>query len=142
MRKVIILTILSTFLLGCGSTESKSIHTESESTDTIIISETVVPIEKYAVNGRYYTNGTVITSDGNEWFYTTDLISEREPYDNMPVFVVFSDNGTPKIKDDVIKGIVFDKETSIYDELETQIQTNENWTVIRNGNDIKITVNQ
>lgn len=50
---------------------------------------------KYTAYGRYYTDGTVITNDGNEWGYSTDTVSDQTPYDNMPVCVSFDDNGTP-----------------------------------------------
>ena len=34
---------------------------------------------RYTAYGRYYTDGTVITNDGNEWSYTTDIISDKTP---------------------------------------------------------------
>jgi hypothetical protein len=81
--------------------------------------------QAYTAYGRYYTDGTVITNatdDGYDslwWEYSTDIISDRTPYDAMPVRIGFSDNGTPdNIEDDIILGLVYDLNTAIYDELE------------------------
>lgn len=54
--------------------------------------------ELYTTCGRYYTDGTIVTADGNVWNYHTDAICANEA-----VEVVFDDNGTPdNIYDDVI----------------------------------------
>lgn len=103
----------------------------------------VKPIEtshnKYTAYGRYYTDGTVITNDGNEWAYSTDLISNQITTDNMPVWVGFDDNGTPNdITDDIILGIVYDRETAIYDELETVLS--DKFKLERNDNNIHISI--
>lgn len=91
----------------------------------------------YTTTGRYYINGTVITSDGNEWSYITDTISDQASYDNEPVHIIFSDNGTPdNIYDDIILGLVLDRYTAIYDELETTLS--EHFTVERTDNTIYI----
>ena len=91
----------------------------------------------YTTYGRYYTNGTVITNDGNEWAYTTDTISDRTPTDAMPVWVGMDDNGTPDdITDDIILGLVYDRNTAIYDALETALS--DEFEIERNGNNIKI----
>lgn len=91
----------------------------------------------YTTYGRYYTDGTVITDDGNEWSYSTDTISNQTPTDNMPVWVGFSDNGTPNnITDDIILGLVYDLETAIYDDLETAFSDKFEFT--REGNNIHI----
>ena len=91
----------------------------------------------YIVSGRYYTSGEVITEDGNVWGYSQDVISERESYDNEPIFALFDDNGTPEnIYDDEIYGVVLDRETEIYDRLEAELSTS--FAVERNGNIISI----
>lgn len=92
---------------------------------------------KYTAYGRYYTDGTVITNDGNEWAYSTDLISNQTPTNDMPVWVGFDDNGTPDdITDDIILGLVYDRETAIYDNLETALS--DKFKLERNDNNIRI----
>ena len=89
------------------------------------------PHNKYTAYGRYYTDGTVITNDGNEWAYSTDLISNQTPTDDMPVWVGFDDNGTPNdITDDIILGLVYDRETALSDKFELE----------RNDNNIRISI--
>ena len=91
----------------------------------------------YIVSGRYYTSGEVITEDGNVWGYSQGIISERESYDNEPIFALFDDNGTPEnIYDDEIYGVVLDRETEVYDRLEAELSTS--FAVERNGNIISI----
>lgn len=91
----------------------------------------------YIASGRYYICGEVVTEDGNIWEYSQDIISERESYDNEPVFVVFDDNGTPEdIYDDEICGVVLDRETAIYDALEMELS--DVFEIERNGNVINI----
>lgn len=92
---------------------------------------------RYTAYGRYYTDGTVTTDDGNIWDYTTDTISDKTPYDSMPVWIGFDDNGTQdNITDDIILGMVYDRETAIYDALETELS--ESFEIEREGNNIKI----
>lgn len=92
---------------------------------------------RYTAYGRYYTDGTVITDDGNEWSYSTDAISDQTPYNNMPVWIGFDDNGTPTdITDDIILGLVYDRETAVYDALETTLT--DKFELEREGNNIKI----
>ena len=92
---------------------------------------------RYTAYGRYYTNGTVITNDGNEWSYTTDTISDKTPTDAMPVWVAFEDNGTPdNIYDDIILGLVYDRNTAIYDALETALS--DKFELERTNNNIYI----
>ena len=92
---------------------------------------------RYTAYGRYYTNGTVITNDGNEWGYSTDTISDKTPTDAMPVWIGFDDNGTPAdITDDIILGLVYDRNTAIYDALETALS--EEFELERDGNNIHI----
>lgn len=102
--------------------------------------------QTYTTYGRYYTNiyieGVGIvegieTTDGNVWGYETDTISDKPVYDSMPVWIGFSDNGTPDdITDDVILGLVYDRNTAIYDQLETELS--EGFELERNGNEIRI----
>lgn len=92
---------------------------------------------RYTAEGRYYTDGTVITADGNEWTYNTDTISDKTPYDGMPVSVGFDDNGTPdNIYDDIVLGLVWDINTSVYDELEDALS--DKFEITRDGNNIHI----
>ena len=92
---------------------------------------------QYTAYGRYYTEGTVITNDGNVWEYSTDVISEQTPTDNMPIWIAFDDNGTPdNIADDVVLGLVYDRETAIYDELEAAL--GDKFELERDGNNIQI----
>lgn len=92
---------------------------------------------RYTAYGRYYTNGTVVTEDGNEWSYATDTISDQTPTDAMPVWVGFDDNGTPDdITDDTVLGLVYDRETAIYDDLETALS--DNFELTRDDNNIRI----
>lgn len=134
MLKIVALTlIVGAFLMttGCGNTEPAT-------TDLVSISN--VKPQTYTAYGRYYTDGTVTTYDGNDsmwWEYSTDSISDLTPYDAMPVWVGFSDNGTPDdITDDIILGLVYDRETAIYDDLETALSAE--FELERNGNNIKI----
>lgn len=92
---------------------------------------------RYTAYGRYYTDGTVITNDGNEWSYTTNTISDKTPTDAMPVWIGFDDNGTPNdITDDIILGLVYDRNTAIYDELEATL--GDSFELERDGNNIII----
>lgn len=91
----------------------------------------------YITAGRYYTDGTVVTEDGNVWDYTQDIISEKPSYDNEPIYALFDDAGTPEnIYDDEVLGLVLDRETAIYDELEAALS--DGFSVQRNGNIIHI----
>ena len=111
--KLIIVLLALCCLTGCSKTETE--HTI------------------YIVAGRYYTYGEVITEDGNVWGYSQDIISEMKSYDHEPVFALFDDNGTPdNIYDDEIIGVVLDRETKIYDELEAALS--EDFIVDRKGN--------
>lgn len=92
---------------------------------------------RYTAYGRYYTDGTVITDDGNEWSYSTDIISDKTPTDAMPVWIGFDDNGTPTdITDDIVLGLVYDVYTAIYDTLETELS--KEFELERDGNNIHI----
>ena len=95
--KVILFTIMTaTILLFSGCTNSVSDDIE----------KTADPISQhYTMNGRYYTDGTVITDDGNIWGYSTDTIDGEKPYDDQPVCVHFDNNGTEDVTDDVITSV-------------------------------------
>ena len=117
MKKLtVILALLTLLLTGC-TTEK--------------------PHTYYTAYGRYYTDGTVITNDGNIWEYSTDTISDQIPTDNMPIWIAFDDNGTSNdITDDIILGTVYDRETAIYDALETALS--DKFELERDGNNIHI----
>lgn len=57
--------------------------------------------EIYIMSGHYYANGEIITEDGNIWDYTSEIFD-----DSFPVNVLFDNNGTENIYDDIIVGIV------------------------------------
>lgn len=119
MKKIIALAGALLLLSGCTQKPANVEHTT------------------YITAGRYYTNGEVITNDGNIWEYDQDIISEQPSYDDEPIFALFDDNGTPdNIYDDEILGVVLDRETAIYDELETALS--DTFTVERNGNIISV----
>lgn len=125
MKKLLaFILVMGAFLMTVGCTETQAPASDLES-------------QTYTAYGRYYTDGTVITNDGNEWGYSADTISERTPADAMPVWVGFDDNGTPAdIMDDIILGLVYDQETAIYDQLETAL--GEEFEITREGNNIHI----
>jgi hypothetical protein len=129
MKKSIALTlIVGAFLMATGC----SSNTEREPMLT-----PKVESQQYTAYGRYYLDGTVITNDCNEWEYSTDTISDKTPTDAMPVWIGFDDNGTPAdITDDIILGLVYDRNTAIYDQLEATL--GESFEVERNGNNIHI----
>ena len=124
MKKILALIILCctlAVLVGCGdTTTTPQVHT------------------RYTAYGRYYLDGTVITNDGNEWVYSTDTISDQTPTDAMPIWIGFDDNATPNdITDDIILGVVYDRNTAIYDALEGALS--DSFDLDREGNNIKIT---
>ena len=120
MKKLLALTlIMGAFLMTTGCVETKPEHT------------------RYVAQGHYYADGTVITNDGNIWDYQIDTISDKPSYDHQAVYVGFDDNGTPNdITDDIILGLTWDVETSIYDRLETALS--DSFDIDREGNNIKI----
>ena len=141
--KTLIIVLISLLLTGCnGKANEVVIPKATEVVETMETLETIPDTMETSriEQGRYYTNGTVITNDGNEWWYSTREISKEIPYDGMPIIVVILDNGTKEIEDDIIKGVVFDRETAIYDELEKEMNQVDGWTVTRNGNEIRISI--
>lgn len=121
MKKLLVLALASAMTLTVGCSTQKVELTS----------------QTYTAYGRYYTDGTVITNDGNEWSYSTDIISNKTPYDTMPIWIGFDDNGTPNnITDDNILGLVYDRNTAIYDDLETAL--GDSFELERNGNNIHI----
>lgn len=123
MKKLLALAlVVGAFLMTTGC--SPKVEREPES-------------QRYTAYGRYYINGTVTTDDGNVWEYSTDSISDKTPTDAMPVWVGFDDNGTPDIvEDDIILGLVYDRNTAIYDDLETALS--DKFELEREGNNIRI----
>ena len=97
MKKLLaLIIILCTVFALVGCSVSEPIHT------------------RYDLEGRYLTNGTIITSDGEKWNYYSELIGDEIPYDNMPLLLTLDDNGTPEeIKDDIITGVVYDFDTAV-----------------------------
>ena len=123
MLKKIILALVGASLLLTGCNKNNTVMEVEHTT--------------YMVAGRYYTSGTVITEDGNMWVYSQDIISKKSSYDNEPIYALFDDMGTPEnVYDDEILGVVLDRETAIYDELETVLSAN--FSVERDGNVIHL----
>lgn len=122
-KQIALILAMGAFLMSTGCTkETKPAPRESQT---------------YTTYGRYYTEGIVITNDGNEWEFSTDTISDRTPTDAMPIWIGFDDNGTPEeMTDDIILGLVYDRETAIYDELETAL--GDSFELEREGNNIHI----
>ena len=124
---------------GCTKTDTALVSIQDRESTKLVSISNVEP-QTYTAYGRYYTDGTVITDDGYDalgWEYSTDTISGMTPYDAMPVWIGFSDNGTPDyIKDDIILGLVYDRETAVYDELETAL--GDSFELERDGNNIRI----
>ena len=128
MKKAMAMLSVCLLLSGCASNGNDVSISEPEP---------VINSEQYIKNGRYYTDGTVITSDGNVWGYQTETISDKPVYDDEPVYVVFDDNATETIYDDAIIGLVLDMETAIYDKLETELSSS--FELERDGNNIRLT---
>lgn len=122
MKKLLaLILVMGAFLMttACAETKPEPAHT------------------RYVAQGHYYTDGTVITTDGNIWDYQTDIISDKPSYDHQAVNVGFDDNGTPDdITDDIILGLTWDVATSIYDDLEATLS--DKFDITREGNNIKI----
>ena len=82
MKKKIIMALVGAIMLLTGCTKQ-------------------VEKEMYIVSGHYYAGGEIITEDGNIWGYESESFD-----DNFPVDVLFDNNGTENIYDDIIVGIV------------------------------------
>ena len=80
MKKIIALLGIAMILTGC---------------------QKQVEPEMYILSGHYYAGGEIITEDGNIWSYTSEIFD-----DSFPINVLFDNNGTETIYDDVIVGIV------------------------------------
>lgn len=126
MKKLLTLSLFASILLTACSAQPQA------------PTEDPAPHNRYITTGRYYTNGSVVTADGNEWGYSTDTISDRPAENAMPVYIAFDDNGTDNIYDDSILGLVLDLETYIYDRLESTLSESEAFTIERDGNNIHI----
>lgn len=128
MKKLLtVLTLILVSLTGCTTSDAPKVQ----------------PVEttSYIIGGRYYFDadlqGQVVTDDGNVWSYTQDVISEEPSYHNEPIFAVIDDNGTPDyVEDDIILGLVLDRETAIYDRLEDELS--QSFVLERNDNNIRI----
>lgn len=133
-----ILMLVVLMMTGCTNTEETAVE-ETAIEDLVEIK--AVESENYFVKGRYYMNADlqweVITEDGNVWSYDQDIISDSPRYHTEPVYVCFNDNYTPHtIYDDIVLGLVLDRETAIYDALETALS--EEFELEREGNNIRI----
>lgn len=131
MKKVLLFLGLFTLICIGGYVGYTHIATVEEPV------ESSVEHTRYAIQGRY--NGYFIWEDttGNLWKYRTATVSNQEVYIGMPVYICLDDNATPdNLYDDKVLGIVFDRETAIYDELEASLS--ESFDLERDGNDIHI----
>lgn len=139
MKKFVTICSLATLLLtGCGKDESNLVPIATAPTTAVTISAPTEPVAvehtRRVMQGRYYAYGEVITSDGNEWDYT-----DSERLDGDPVYAVLDDNGTPdEIHDDIVVGIVYDRETAIYDALERELSSD--FQIDREGNVLRVSV--
>lgn len=112
---------LSVLLTGCGQSQPEVEH------------------NRYVMQGRYYTNNICEDVGGNIWGYSTTMISNIEVYDGMPVYICFDDAGTSNnIYDDEVLGLVYDRETAIYDSLEASLSGS--FEIERKGNNLRIDV--
>ena len=119
IHKLIATTMAILCLSGCGTAEPEPEHT------------------RYVMQGRCYEHNIWEDTTGNLWEYTTDVVSKQQVYIGMPVYICFDDAGTPdNIYDDEVLGIVYDRETAIYDSLEASLS--ESFTIKRDGNIIHI----
>ena len=138
MKKILLAALCALALTGCSAPVPE---TEIESPNCVDVKPAV-----YVTSGRYYIinddlQGQVVTADGNVWNYTQDIISNELAYNNEPVFAVMLDNCTPDIiEDDIVKGVMLDRETAIYDALEVAFSNTDGFSTERAGNNIKISI--
>lgn len=118
--KIIAATTAVLCLSGCGTAKPEPEHA------------------RYVMQGRCYERNIWEDTTGNLWKYTTDAVSKVPVYDGMPVYICFDDAGTPdNIYDDEVLGLVYDRETAIYDSLEASLS--DAFELERDGNKIRIT---
>lgn len=120
MNKKLVAVALATLCLsGCGIAEPESEHAQ------------------YILHGRYYERNVWEDTTGNLWEYDTDTVSKQPVYVGMPVYICFDDAGTSDyIYDDIVLGLVYDRETAIYDGLEATLS--DVFTIECTGNKIRI----
>lgn len=113
--------------------EMDGVFTEDTDDDKVVSIRPYVEHQRYYVEDcRYYISGSVVLPDGSSYGYQTDEVSEVAVYDGMPVWCGFDDNGTPnEPKDDIVLGLVFDREVAIYDALYDSFSEVEDWVVTR-----------
>lgn len=109
MKKILsnIITALSILLILWGAVSTIEVWCKHHKPNPeyssinlwVMLTEEEVPHIQYTAYGHYYTNGTIITEDGNEWIYTLPTQS------STPVLVTFDDNGTDDIVDDIILSV-------------------------------------
>lgn len=139
MKKIITACLLATTLFtGCAQEEPRLVPIKAAPVEATTASAPAVSVEhtRRVMQGRYYAYGEVITSDGNEWGYT-----DPERLDGDPVYAVLDDNGTPEyIYDDIVVGVVYDRETAIYDALENELSGE--FQIEREGNVLRVGVKE
>lgn len=100
-------------------------------------------------SARFYTNdgGTVVTADGHEWVYSTDVLDdafqdstgkvyfngiEHEAKNDVPVWVRIGDNGTPDyLKDDEVLKVGLDFCAYMDEQIDAnEIAIRHNWEFI------------
>lgn len=119
IHRLIAATTAVLCLSGCATTKPEPEHT------------------RYVMQGRCYERNIWEDTTGNLWEYTTDAVSKVLVYDGMPVYICFDDAGTPdNIYDDEVLGLVYDRETAIYDSLEASLS--DAFELERDGNMINI----
>lgn len=118
LKKLLSVMVLSMLLTGCNKAPVEHNH--------------------YVIQGRYYIEHICEDANGDLWEYSAPTISNIAVYDKMPVYICLDDMGTPDNTDDEILGLVYDRETAIYDKLEAVLS--ESFEVEREGNNIRIDV--
>ena len=115
--------------------EMDGMFTEDIYDDEVVSIRPMESQRYYVEDCRYYTMGYVHTPYGIYYDYQTDMVSDVKVYDGMPVWCGFDDNATPdNVYDDIVLGLVYDRETAIYDDLFETFSEVEEWTVTRTSN--------